>query len=133
MGGNENFHSLQNLQTEFQNQIKNWLTYNNNLIKNLNWKTNVLAKEKDLFYNRSSNLNLYSYLFFAKFPNIKTVKFPTRWRNNNEKLKTIEETVNNWKVDKNLIDSSIWLDRVHYDLTYLFWDKLWFREMMKKI
>jgi hypothetical protein len=23
MGGNENFHSLQNLQTEFQNQIKN--------------------------------------------------------------------------------------------------------------
>jgi len=36
------------------------------------------ALETALFYAKSENLNLYSYLFFSKFPNIETVKFPTR-------------------------------------------------------
>jgi hypothetical protein len=74
-------------------------------------------------------LNLYSYLFFSKFENIETVKFPMRWRVATEKLKNIEKIVNSWEINESMFDRSIWLDRIHYDLTYLFWDKLWFRKM----
>jgi hypothetical protein len=86
------------------------------------------------FYSKSDNLNLYSYLFFDKFDNIETVKFPTRWRNYTEKLKVIEDILKLWKVDKQkFLDRWISLERTHYDLTYLFWDKLWFRELIKSV
>jgi hypothetical protein len=84
------------------------------------------------FYARSDNLNLYSYLFFSKFPNIETVKFPTRGRNYNEKIKVISEVVENWRVDKKYLDRGISIERTHYDLTYLFEDKLWFRNLLKE-
>ena len=70
-------------------------------------------------------------LFFSKFKNIETVKFPTRWRNYNEKLAILEEVVNSAKVDEKYLDRGISLERAHYDLTYLFWEKLWFRKMLK--
>jgi hypothetical protein len=52
------------------------------------------AEELRDFYARSDNLNLYSYLFFSKFSNIETVKFPTRGRNYNSKIKVISDVVN---------------------------------------
>jgi hypothetical protein len=85
------------------------------------------------FYARWDNLNLYTYLFFSKFKNIETVKFPTRWRNYNEKIKIIEDVLKEWKVDKQYLNRWINIERAHYDLTYLFGDKLWFREMLKEI
>jgi hypothetical protein len=48
------------------------------ILRDLAGNTNVLAKDKDMLYNRNSNLNLHAYLFFSKFSNIETVKFPTR-------------------------------------------------------
>ena len=84
------------------------------------------------FYSRSDNLNLYTYLFFSKFPNIETVKFPTRWRNNNEKLNLITSIVNSKNIDNSYFDRGISIERAHYDLTYLFWEKLWFRKMLKE-
>jgi hypothetical protein len=84
------------------------------------------------YYSRSDNLNLYSYLFFSKIPNIDTVKFPTRWRSYAEKIKLIDEVLEKWEIDQKLLDRSISIKRVHYDLSYLFDDKLWFREMINK-
>ena len=60
------------------------------------------------------------------------MKFPTRWRNYNEKLAILEEVVNSKKIDEKFIDRGISLERTHYDLTYLFWEKLWFRKMIEK-
>ncbi len=92
------------------------------------------AQELASFYSKGDNLNLYSYLFFSKFPNIETVKFPTRGRNYNEKLQLITKVVESGELDeKQYLDRSINIERTHYDLTYLFGEKLWFREMLKKI
>jgi hypothetical protein len=88
------------------------------------------ASELWSFYSRWDNLNLYTYLFFSKFRNIETVKFPTRGRNYNEKMKVIEEVLNNGNIDKKYLDRWINIERAHYDLTYLFGDKLWFRKML---
>jgi hypothetical protein len=85
------------------------------------------------FYARGDNLNLYTYLFFSKFTNIETVKFPTRWRNYNEKMKVIEDVLDKWEIDNKYLERAISIERAHYDLTYLFWDKLWFRELLKNI
>lgn len=128
----ENKENLEKLKKELDQSIRSWMEYYNTKLKELSWKTNVQAKEKQEFYSRSSNLNLYSYLFFSKFKNIETVKFPTRWRIASQKLKLIEKTINDWNVDKSLFDRWSGLDRIHYDLTYLFWDKLWFRDMLKE-
>ena len=99
--------------------------------KNIWWEAKLKAEELAKFYARSDNLNLYTYLFFSKFKNIETVKFPTRWRNYNEKLAILENVIKNWKIDENYLDRGISLERCHYDLTYLFSEKLWFRNMIK--
>ena len=78
-------------------------------------------------------MNLYTYLFFSKFKNIATVKFPTRWRNYSEKIKIIEDVLKEWKVDQKYLDRGISIERAHYDLTYLFWEKKWFREILQNI
>jgi len=117
---------------ELEKSIKSWMEFYNQKLKELSWKTNIQALEKKEFYSRSWDLNLYSYLFFAKFKNIETVKFPMRWRVATEKLQNIEKVVRSWKIDESIFDRSIWLDRIHYDLTYIFWDKLWFRNMLGK-
>ena len=120
------------LREELENSVKSWMEFYNQKLKELSWKSNISALEKREFYSRSSDLNLYSYLFFSKFDNIETVKFPMRWRVATQKLKNIEKVVNSGAIDESLFDRSIWLDRIHYDLTYLFGDKLWFRSMLRK-
>lgn len=120
------------LENELTHSIKTWIKYLTWKIKEIWWEPKLKAFELANFYSRWDNLNLYSYLFFSRFKNIETVKFPTRWRNYNEKLKIIEEVINFWEIDKNkYLDRSISLERTHYDLTYLFWDKYWFRNMIK--
>ncbi len=123
---------LLNLREELEKSIKTGMEYFINKVKTIGWEPKLKALKTGLFYAKWDNLNLYSYLFFSKFPNIETVKFPTRGRNYNEKIKIIESVVHTQKVDENLINRGASLERAHYDLTYLFWEKLWFREMLNK-
>lgn len=83
-------------------------------------------------YAKGDALNLYSYLFFSQFPNIDTVKFPTRGRNYGEKIKKIEEVLQLGEVPQELIDRGSSLERTHYDLSYLFGEKLWFRTLLSQ-
>ncbi|MDD5213711.1 MAG: U32 family peptidase [Candidatus Gracilibacteria bacterium] len=131
----ENFKDeiLENLKIELESNINSGMTYYAEKLKNIGGEAKIKALELQNLYNKGDNLNLYSYLFFSKFPNIETVKFPTRGRNYNEKLKIIEEVVNNKKIDGTLLDRGISPKRTHYDLSYLFGgDKLWFRKLLKK-
>ena len=121
---------LLDVEQELNNSFKTYIEYNKKKIEEIWWESKLKALQLASFYSRSDNLNLYSYLFFNKIKNIDTVKFPTRWRNYSEKIKIIDEVLKQWKIDKDLLDRSISLDRTHYDLTYLFWDKLWFRKML---
>ena len=123
---------LLELQFELEKSVKSWMKYLTEKTKKIGWNAKLKAEELAKFYARSDNLNLYTYLFFSKFKNIETVKFPTRWRNYNEKLAILEEVVNSKKIDEKFIDRGISLERTHYDLTYLFWEKLWFRKMIEK-
>jgi len=123
---------LLDLEQELNNNFKTFLEYNSKKIKDLWWNAKLKALELANFYARWDNLNLYSYLFFDKFKNIDTVKFPTRWRSYAEKIKIIEDVLQKWKIDENLIDRWVNIERTHYDLTYLFENnKLWFRKMLK--
>lgn len=119
------------LQKELEDSVKSGMKYLMEKTKKIGWDAKLKAEELAKFYARSDNLNLYTYLFFSKFKNIETVKFPTRWRNYNEKLAILEEVINSAKVDEKYLDRGISLERAHYDLTYLFWEKLWFRKMLK--
>lgn len=123
---------LLELQFELEKSVKSWMKYLMEKTKKIGWNAKLKAEELAKFYARSDNLNLYTYLFFSKFKNIETVKFPTRWRNYNEKLAILEEVVNSKKIDEKFIDRGISLERTHYDLTYLFWEKFWFRKMIEK-
>lgn len=119
------------LKEEIEKSIKSWIQYLTNKTKEIWWMPKLKALELGSFYSKSDNLNLYTYLFFSKFKNIETVKFPTRWRNYNEKIKLIEQVLTDWKVDSKYLNRWINIERAHYDLTYLFGNKLWFREMLK--
>jgi len=94
----------------------------------------VQAKYKDDFYNRSDNLNLFSYVFFDKFKNLDTVKFPTRGRNYLPKLKIIEECIkNNDKIYEKLTLNDT-PTRSHYEIKYLFDNnKYWFYDLRKRL
>ncbi len=120
------------LEKEIEESIKTWIEYLTSKTKQL-WGTAKL-KAYDLAntYARWDNLNLYTYVFFSQFKNIDTVKFPTRWRNYNEKIQIITDVVENNKVDKKYLDRWVSIEKAHYDLTYLFKDKLWFRNMLKE-
>jgi len=119
------------LKKEVENSIKSWIIYLTNKTKDIWWNPKLKALELWSFYAKSDNLNLYTYLFFSKFKNIETVKFPTRWRSYNEKIKIIQHVLDEGKVDDNYLERWISIERAHYDLTYLFWNKLWFREILK--
>lgn len=123
---------LLELKTELEKSIKSWIEYNLNKMHELGWTTKVKSEELAKFYWKNDNLNLYSYLFFSKFKNIVTVKFPTRWRSSISKLALIEDTLKDWKVDDNLLSRQISPKRTHYDLTPIFWDKLRFRKILSK-
>ncbi len=127
-----NLPEFSNLKLEIEQSIQSWIKYLTSKIKAV-WGTPKLkALELWSFYAKADNLNLYTYLFFSKFKNIETVKFPTRWRNYNEKIKLIESVLNDWKVNNKYLDRWMSIERAHYDLTYLFWDKLWFRNILKE-
>jgi len=122
------------LRKEMERSVESWMKYLFEKTKEVWWKPKLKALELANFYSRWDNLNLYSYLFFSKFKNIETVKFPTRWRNYNKKLEEITKVVELWKIDeKKFFDRWISIERTHYDLTYLFWNKLWFREMISNL
>lgn len=124
---------LNSLKEEIEKSVKTGINHLMNKTKELWGMPKLKALELWNFYARWDNLNLYTYLFFSKFKNIETVKFPTRWRNYNEKIKIIEDVLKKWKVEEKYLDRWINIERAHYDLTYLFWDKLWFREILKEI
>ncbi len=117
--------------TDLERNIKLWVKYYFTKLKTL-WQWKIKALEIWSFYSKWDHLNLYSYLFFSKFKNIDTVKFPTRWRDYSKKIKLIENVLQNWKVSSELFDRSISIERTHYDLTYLFWDKYRFKDMLNK-
>ena len=122
------------LASELENSIRTGMQYNLEKAKKSGGEARVKAEELASFYAKWDNLNLYTYLFFSNFPNIETVKFPTRGRNYNEKIQTITEVVESWNLDyKKYFDRGISIERTHYDLTYLFGEKLWFRDLLKKI
>ncbi|MDD3144861.1 MAG: U32 family peptidase [Candidatus Gracilibacteria bacterium] len=127
-----NLDEFSSLRSEIENSIKTGIEYLSKKTKDIGGSAKLRALELGSFYARSDNLNLYTYLFFSKFKNIETVKFPTRGRNHNEKLKLISEIVEKQEIDKNILDRGISIERAHYDLTYLFGDKLWFRKMLKE-
>ncbi len=120
------------LRKYLEDNVKSGVEYYFSELKKL-WYWKLKALEVWNFYARWDNLNLYSYMFFAKFKNIDTVKFPTRWRNYSEKINVIENTVRSWEIDSALINRSSSIERSHYDLTYLFGDRLWFRNMIKSL
>lgn len=122
-----------NLQEELEIWVKTGMEYFLSKLKVVGGEPKLKALETWLFYAKWDNLNLYSYLFFSKFPNIETVKFPTRGRSYNEKIKTIAETIDAGEVPKELIDRGISIERSHYDLTYLFGEKLWFRNLLLQV
>jgi hypothetical protein len=124
---------LQNLEKEITKSFRSWFSYFKQKVESLGGQPKLKAFELRNFYAKWDNLNLYAYLFFAKFLNLETVKFPTRGRVYAEKISLIETVLQSWKVDESLIDRSISLERVHYDLSYLFWEKLWFRKVLQNI
>ncbi len=124
--------SLKEIEEELNQSYKSYITYHTKKITELWWEAKLKALKLALEYSKSDNLNLYSYLFFSKINNIDTVKFPTRWRNYSEKIKLIDEVLKKWEIDDSLLDRTISIKRAHYDLTYLFGEKFWFRKLLKK-
>lgn len=124
---------LQNLEKEITKSFHSWFSYFKQKIESLWGQAKLKALELGKFYAKWDNLNLYAYLFFAKFSNLETVKFPTRGRIYAEKIALIEMVLKEWKVGKQFIDRGLSLERAHYDMSYLFWEKLWFRKMIQNI
>mgnify|MGYP003684888795 FL=1 len=125
--------SFKTLESDLEQSIQSGMKHNLDKIKSVWGTAKLKAEELASFYSKWDNLNLYTYLFFSKFPNIETVKFPTRGRNYNEKLQTITQVVVAWELNKSEhFTRDLSIERAHYDLTYLFWEKLWFREMLKE-
>jgi len=131
----EYFENIENLYNYLEKEIKYWKKqYLENLKQFVGEKFGVEAKYKDNLYNRSDNLNLYSYVFFDKFENIDTVKFPTRWRNYLPKIQLIDECVQNPDKILEKLDLNCVPERAHYDLKYLFdGDKYWFYNLRNRI
>ncbi|QFR38773.1 hypothetical protein A9Q91_00880 [Candidatus Gracilibacteria bacterium 28_42_T64] len=128
------YNEFNGLINELEQSVQSGLQFNLKKAKELGGDAKLKAQELASFYSKGDNLNLYSYLFFSQFQNIETVKFPTRGRNYNEKIQLITDVVESGKLDtKQYLDRNINIERAHYDLTYLFGDKLWFREMLKEI
>jgi len=129
------FESLDNLLNYLETEEKLWKEqYLKNLKEIVGEKFGVIAKYKDWLYNRADNLNLYSYVFFDKFNNLDTVKFPTRWRNYLPKLKLIENCINDENNILANLDMNCSFERAHYDLKYLFWnDKYWFYKIRQNL
>lgn len=124
------------LQKELERSIKSGVEFYFAKLKELFGDTNIKSLYLNKTYNRNDNLNIYAYLYFSKIKNIETVKFPTRWRANVEKLNLIKEIIEKWDSSEitKIIDRWSSIERASYDLTYIFsGDKLWFRKMLAKM
>lgn len=121
------------LQEELEKSVKSWVEFYFSKLKETFWETNIKSNYLNKTYNRNDNLNIFAYLYFSQFPNIETVKFPTRWRANVEKLNLIKELIEKWDQNeiKKIIDRWSSIERASYDLTHIFWEKLWFRKMLQ--
>ncbi|MCK9271930.1 U32 family peptidase [Candidatus Gracilibacteria bacterium] len=121
------------LQTELEKSIKTGIEFYFKKLKETLGISNIKAEYLNKTYNRNDNLNIFAYLYFSQFPNIETVKFPTRGRANMQKLNLIKELIekNDQKEIQKYIDRGSSIERVSYDLTYIFGDKLWFRKMLE--
>jgi hypothetical protein len=127
------FDNIDSLFDYLQSEKDIWTKQYQNNLKQFVWERfGVNTKYKDNFYNRADNLNLYSYIFFDKFDNIDTVKFPTRWRNYLPKIQLIDESVKNIDKISEHLDLNCSYERAHYDLRHLFKDnKFWFYDLRK--
>ena len=123
---------LEALKIELDTSVQSGIQYLMKKTQEVWWAPKLKAEELANFYAKGDNLNLYSYLFFSQFPNIDTVKFPTRGRNYAEKIALIERVLRDNEVDSALIHRGVSIERAHYDLEYIFWDKLWFRNIVNK-
>ncbi|NUJ98042.1 hypothetical protein HGA92_04625 [Candidatus Gracilibacteria bacterium] len=131
--GEDEKKELQNLEKEITKSFHSGFSYFKQKIESLGGQAKLKALELGKFYAKGDNLNLYAYLFFAKFSNLETVKFPTRGRIYAEKIALIEMVLKEGKVGKQFIDRGLSLERAHYDMSYLFGEKLWFRKMIQNI
>lgn len=120
---------LKYIEKEIETSIKTGLEFLKKQSQEIWWYEKLKAYEVGSFYAKWDLLNLYAYLFFSKFKNLDTVKFPTRGRDYAEKIALIERVLQEWNVALELIDRRVSPERAHYDLTYLFWDTLWFRKL----
>ncbi len=120
---------LEALEKELTLSVKTGMNYVKKKAQALWGTAKLKALELANFYAKWDNLNLYNYLFFENI-HIDTVKFPTRGRNYSEKIQLIESVLQEGSVDSKYIDRGNSIERAHYDLTYLFWDKLWFRKKL---
>ena len=129
------FVNLNNFKEYIEKERKNsQKQYLQNIKELVWWKFWVETKYKDNFYNRSDNLNLFSYIFFDNFENIDTVKFPTRWRNYLPKIQLIANCIENKNTLFDNLDLNISPERSHYDLKSLFDNnKFWFYDLRKKL
>ncbi|MCD5380652.1 U32 family peptidase, partial [Candidatus Gracilibacteria bacterium] len=123
---------IQNLSQELEKSIKSGMRHLAQKTKEMGGFAKLKALEIGTFYAKGDSLNLYNYLFFEKL-HIDTVKFPTRGRNYAEKIEIIEKVLQEGEVGQKYIDRGINIERAHYDLTYLFEDKLWFRKMLQNM
>ena len=124
---------IQNLTKEIEASIRSGIQFMKQEIHKIGGEAKLKAYELKNLYSKWDALNLYCYLFFSKFKNLDTVKFPTRGRNYAEKIALIEQVLKAGEVSSELIDRRISPERTHYDLTYLFQDKLWFRKLVEKM
>lgn len=120
------------LQSFLEDSIKNWMAVFTAKVRGTS-ASKIEAEETNGKYNRTDNVNLFAYKFFHKFPNIETVKFPTRWRNWAVKLNMITDLIEHDKDPKDYLDETISLDRQNYDFSYLFGKDEWFRDLLKEI
>jgi hypothetical protein len=121
------------LKKELEHSIKTGIEYNIIKQKELGGDAKLKALELAGLYAKGDFLNMYTYLFFSRFENIETVKFPMRGRHYNEKMKHILDVCAAGKVDtQKYLERGMSIERAHYDLTYLFGDTLWFRNLLKK-
>jgi hypothetical protein len=125
--------ALEKFYKELDISVRSGMEYLMSSTKKHGWLPKLRAQELAKFYAKGDSLNLYSYLFFSQFPNIDTVKFPTRGRNYSEKIALIERVLQEKKVPDELINRDISIERTHYDLSYLFWEKLWFRKLLQEL
>lgn len=123
---------LKELKQELHNSITTGMKAYGESLKMFHSRELLHARELQDFYAKWDTLNVFSYLFFSKFSNIDTVKFPQRGRNHFYKWKLIDDVLQKGYIDVSLLPRTISPERCHYDLTFLFQNNPYrFRTMLQ--